>query len=72
MHFGILDQIIVSAALYENDTNTVSDAAIGNFPFLLMTTADGDVVPFRTNAGPRYLGGHSDHLPVMVDIITVQ
>ncbi|MDT8308088.1 MAG: endonuclease [Bacteroidales bacterium] len=72
MHFGILDQIIVSAALYEGKKNTLTDAAIGYFPFLLMTTADGDVVPFRTNAGPRYLGGHSDHLPVMVDIMTVQ
>jgi hypothetical protein len=25
--------------------------------------------PYRTYAGPRYIGGFSDHLPVYIDLI---
>ena len=25
--------------------------------------------PYRTNVGPRYIGGFSDHLPIYIDLI---
>lgn len=39
---------------------------IGDLPFLLMEDEKyGGKKPFRTYLGPRYLGGYSDHLPLV-------
>lgn len=41
-----------------------------DFPFLLTrNTSSGGLKPLRTYSGPRYLGGISDHLPVVSIII---
>ena len=72
-HWGILDQIIVSEALFNNKTGLrvhQQKAHIFRAPFLLEKdeTYLGYKV-FRTFAGFRYLGGFADHLPVFTDII---
>ncbi len=69
MHYNLLDQIIVSEAmLHEKASIRAMDAMIGRFPFLMTENAAGEEIPYRTYAGPQYLGGFSDHLPVMVDL----
>lgn len=68
-HYNLLDQIIVSGALLQKGASLrAGDARIGKFPFLLGETAAGVEVPYRTYAGPQYLGGFSDHLPVLIDL----
>jgi hypothetical protein len=68
-HYNLLDQIIVSGILLNPDSGIKAERArIGYFPFLLGETAAGVEVPDRTYAGPQYLGGFSDHLPVLVDL----
>ena len=58
-----LDQIVCSpslAALKES-------CRIGDAPFLLEDDEKyGGKKPYRTYLGPRYLGGYSDHLPLVV------
>lgn len=45
----------------------LQDCRIGDLPFLLEPDATyGGVKPARTYLGPRYLGGYSDHLPLVV------
>ena len=56
-----LDHILVSPRLLPR---CVSQAHVASPPFLL----NEDGKPFRTYAGPRYMGGYSDHLPLWVDI----
>ena len=34
----------------------------------LLSTYKGNIVPFRTFGGSKYLGGYSDHLPVYIDL----
>lgn len=69
----ILDQIIVSGNLLRgNNSITVknSEAHIFKPDFLLETDkSTGKKKPFRTYAGPNFLGGFSDHLPVYVDLL---
>ena len=69
--WSLLDQFVVSTALFLGEGCLVAcKAAIVKEPFLLEddNTHSGSK-PFRTFAGPRYLGGFSDHLPVVVDIV---
>lgn len=69
MHYNLLDQIIVSGVMLQQSASIkASEAVIGRFPFLLKENAAGVEIPFRTYAGPQYLGGFSDHLPVIVDL----
>lgn len=43
---------------------------IGDLPFLLMEDEKyGGKKPFRTYLGPRYLGGYSDHLPLVARFV---
>jgi len=72
-HWGILDQMIVSSALYGKSSGLRiynQKAHIFRAPFLLEKddTYLGYKV-FRTYAGFRYLGGFADHLPVFSDLI---
>lgn len=67
----VYDQIIVSSALLDGNGLQVKDreAHIFNADYLL--TKDERYLgekPFRTYAGPTYLDGFSDHLPVFVDL----
>jgi predicted extracellular nuclease len=71
--WGMLDQIIVSAALLSPDHSTAiqpGSARVFDDDFLLEEdTGNFGKQPFRTYAGMQYHGGFSDHLPVYVDMI---
>ena len=56
----LFDQMMVSPQLAVQ----VRSAGILRFPFLF--DREKTVIPWRTFAGLRYLGGFSDHLPVML------
>ena len=68
-HWMIFDQIIITKSLlYNNSIHcTSSDARIIHDPFLLEEdkTYHGQKL-HRTYMGPKYRGGFSDHLPVMI------
>ncbi len=58
-----LDQILFSTSLAGKKESCV----IGDLPFLLEDDEKyGGKKPYRTYIGPRYLGGYSDHLPLVV------
>ncbi len=66
----LFDQLIVSKSLLKPVEGIQAiNPQIGQFPFLL--TEDeryGGMKVFRTFAGPLYIGGYSDHLPVFLDL----
>jgi endonuclease/exonuclease/phosphatase family metal-dependent hydrolase len=67
-----LDHVILSSALLDT-TNVLSALPEHVVIFQGEWLLEDDVQspgkkPFRTYAGPRYLGGYSDHLPVFVDL----
>lgn len=67
--WSIFDQIIVAKSLINSDSLhcTSSDARIIHDPMLLTEDATYHGVKLnRTYLGPRYLGGFSDHLPVVL------
>lgn len=67
----IFDQIIVSKSLINNDSLycTSSDARIVHEPMLLTEDDTYHGVKLnRTYLGPKYLGGFSDHLPVVLQL----
>lgn len=70
--WDVFDQIIVSGALLNTDSglNTLEkNANIIQLPFLFEEDAKfGDKKPYRTYSGFTYLGGFSDHLPVMLKL----
>lgn len=68
-HFSMIDQFIVSRDMLNiNSSVQAKHPEILRFPFLLTENAAGEEIPFRTYIGPRYIGGFSDHLPIMMDI----
>lgn len=68
----ILDQVIVNGNLLTDDSSVSiknNEAHIFSAEFLLQQDERyGGKQPYRTNAGPRYIGGFSDHLPVFTDL----
>jgi hypothetical protein len=69
LHYNLLDQIIVSGNMLVPGSGIVAEEpVIGTFPFLMQENASGHEVPYRTYAGPRYIGGFSDHFPVIIDL----
>ena len=63
----LIDNIIVSERLLSGDSRLClsrDGCNIFSPPFLL-TEKDGRKVPFRTYNGMRYIGGFSDHLPLV-------
>lgn len=68
----VLDQFVVSGnMLMRSNAITVDDnnAHIFKADFLLEEdTRYYGKKPYRTNLGPRYLGGFSDHLPIYMDL----
>lgn len=74
--WGCLDQIIVSGNLLKKGSSLKvrnQEAVIFSENFMLENDRKyGGDKPFRTYLGPRYIGGYSDHLPVMVYLMTVQ
>lgn len=72
-YWSSLDHFLVSEALFRPSSAVIlkdSVAHIADSPFLLVADEKhGGVKPFRTYLGPRYLGGYSDHLPLLLDLI---
>jgi predicted extracellular nuclease len=70
-HWHCLDQVIMSYALLDKN-NPVVMASPSIFRASWLIEPDEKYLgdrPYRTYAGPKYLGGYSDHLPVYVDLI---
>ncbi len=70
--WSMLDQFIVSGSLLLVNSpvqTSSSKAFVLNFPFLLKRDERyGGEAPFRTYIGPRYSGGFSDHLPILLEL----
>lgn len=61
-----LDQVLCSPSL----AKAKQKCQIGDQPFLLEDDEKyGGKKPYRTFLGPRYLGGYSDHLPLLVQFV---
>ena len=64
--WGSLDQILCSRSF----AKWKRFCEIGDLPFLLEDDEKyGGQKPFRTYLGPRYLGGYSDHLPLVAGFL---
>ena len=69
--WSILDQFIVVGNMFEPEAKTrviPGSVQIFDMPWLIMEGATGAKRPFRTYQGPKYIGGYSDHLPIIVDL----
>lgn len=72
-HWGVLDHIIVSAPLLKGERVghlKASPAQIFAGRFLLEDDRRYmGLQPYRTYAGPKFIAGFSDHLPIYVDLL---
>jgi predicted extracellular nuclease len=73
-HWGTLDHVIVSAALTQKRENKLfaSEKGANIFAGRFLLEQDKKFLglqPYRTYAGPRFIGGFSDHLPVYIDLL---
>lgn len=67
--WGVLDQFIVSSALFEGTGRSkIREAKIYDAPWLIKLNAQGNTTSNRMYQGPQYLGGYADHLPILLDI----
>lgn len=65
----VLDHMMVSSNAFEGSFCVMAKSGtIHSFPYLL-TEYKGQIVPNRTYAGTKYLGGYSDHLPVSFRVV---
>ena len=71
--WGVLDQFIVSGnLLMEHQNVRVKNNEAHIFKADFLTEKDekyGGIRPYRTNLGPRYIGGFSDHFPIFMDLV---
>lgn len=69
----LIDHLLVSGTMLDKKARIATRpelARVVREPFLLQPDEKyGGVKPFRTHLGGRYLGGYSDHLPVVVDVV---
>jgi predicted extracellular nuclease len=67
--WDVLDHIMVSPAFLKKKGFKAlkSSGEIHSFEYLI-TEYKGQMVPFRTYGGNKYLGGYSDHLPVSINV----
>ena len=73
--WSILDQFVVSGNLLDNKRSTFirnKTAQIFDLPYLITKGATGATRPFRTYQGPSYIGGYSDHLPIIMDLVLIE
>jgi hypothetical protein len=72
-HWHLLDQFIFSEGLLHPGKGLSVNSGRGYiFDGAWLLEPDNrfmGIMPFRTYAGPRYLGGYSDHLPVYIDLV---
>ncbi|MBD79940.1 MAG: endonuclease [Crocinitomicaceae bacterium] len=61
-HWGMLDQIVVSNSVVP----FVDSVYVFKKNFMCYKNKKGEWLPSRTHAGPKYYGGYSDHLPVVL------
>jgi predicted extracellular nuclease len=68
--WNLFDQIILSPAFFSETKNSYQfkEAQVFNKSFLIQQSGDYKGYPLRTFGGKDYLGGYSDHFPVMVFI----
>jgi hypothetical protein len=69
--WNMIDQVIVSKSLLKMEQlyTTTEKISVFSKDFLLIDdTSYGGTKPNRTYLGPRYMGGYSDHLPVLIDL----
>lgn len=67
--WDVLDHMFISPNAVSGKIQVQTGSGkIHEFPYLL-TEYKGQTVPNRTYAGPKYLGGFSDHLPVSIQVI---
>ena len=71
--WSVFDQIIVSRSLLDKTSKVKLKEPVLNIialPFLLEPDPTyGGQRPFRTYSGFRYIGGFSDHLPVLIELL---
>jgi len=70
--WSIIDQFVVTGNLIQSNSKTFildRNPIIGDLDFLIMEGATGATRPFRTYQGPKYVGGFSDHLPILLDLV---
>ncbi len=70
--WSIIDQFIVSGSLMNSTQGTrvfQGTAQVFDMPFLITEGATGATRPLRTYQGPKYIGGYSDHLPILLDLV---
>lgn len=74
-HWGTLDHVIITEPLLnEKRKNHLRAEESGAHIFAARFLLEEDtrylgLQPFRTYAGPRFIGGFSDHLPVYIDLL---
>lgn len=69
--WSIIDQFVIAGNMFEPGAKTrviPNSVQIFDMPWLIMEGATGATRPFRTYQGPKYVGGYSDHLPILVDL----
>lgn len=69
--WNVLDHIMISKAITKNKGAISVDKKSGKIQDneFLFTEYKGNIVPFRTYGGGKYLAGYSDHLPVSIELI---
>lgn len=73
-HWGIIDHILVSTPLVRDQRKgKLRASSLGAQIFAARFLLEQDIQylglkPFRTYAGPRFLDGFSDHMPIYIDL----
>jgi predicted extracellular nuclease len=67
--WDVLDHIMVSKGFTKKKKlKVIQSSGKIHSPKFLLEEYKGKIVPFRTYAGNKYLGGYSDHLPVSIEV----
>jgi predicted extracellular nuclease len=67
--WNVLDHIMVSSNfIKKKGIHVKKKSGIIHSDKFLLDTYKGNIVPFRTYGGKKYLAGYSDHLPVSIEI----
>ena len=67
--WDVLDHILVSKNFFKGkNVKAVKKSGKIHSPDFIITEYKGDLVPKRNYAGPKYLDGYSDHLPVSIEV----
>ena len=66
--WSILDHMMVSKAFLKKRTKVKKRTAEIYTPEFLLTEYRGNIVPKRMYGGRKYLGGYSDHLPIVIEV----